>query len=72
MLAKAIVKRERFENAYLLLKSVKVGEGGAFGLVAMRGLIVPVSVCLGGRTCLVINKISERQLLSFIERRERL
>jgi len=58
-------------SGHLLFEGVWVAEGGALGVV--RGGVV-VTVCLGvvGRTSLVKDKISKRQLLSFIERTERL
>lgn len=50
---------------HLRFKRFGVRKGGA--------LVVDVTVCLGvGRTSLVKDKISKRQLLSFIERTERL
>lgn len=56
---------------YLLFEGVRVSE--IRDLRVVRGSIV-VTVCLGivGRTSLVKDKISKRQLLSFIERTERL
>ena len=56
---------------YLLFEGVRVSE--IRDLRVVRGSVV-VTVCLGivGRTSLVKDKISKRQLLSFIERTERL
>ena len=52
----------------LLGEGFFVGEGGAL-LVVVGIVTVWCCSCLGdGRTSLVKNKISERQLLSFIER----
>ena len=58
------------ESGYLLLEGVEIGEGGT----RLLGLVVSwlAVVCLWVQTCLVKNEISERQLLSFIERSERL
>jgi hypothetical protein len=55
-------------SRHLLFEGVRVAEGRALGVV--RGGVV-VTVCLG-RTSLVKDKISKRQLLRFIERTERL
>lgn len=59
-------RRKRCERGDLLFEGVRIGEGRAVG-VGVRW-----SLSLGGRSGLVKNKISERQLLSFIERSERL
>jgi len=58
-------------SRHLLFEGVRVAEGRALGVVR-EGVVV--TVCLGvvGRNSLVEDKISKRQLLSFIERTERL
>ena len=55
----------------LLLQRLRVGEGGAVRVILGVGCLDGVAG-LVRRSCLVINKISKRQLPSFIERSERL
>lgn len=55
-----------------LSKGIRVGKGGEIALVGLGARGVLIVVCLWGRSSLVKNKIAKRQLLTFIERSERL
>ena len=70
-----MIKIEKWVN-YLRFKGLKIAESGTLRLVGTLIVLIVVALILrrtlGGGTSLVKNEITERQLLIFIIRSERL